>query len=323
MFILALALWEQGFLNCEESDMDAIENNVSKIRKLEKIINDKFSHINAQFVYFKDTHLELREFGHDEGDYYNNLSYFYSLFFERSDIYSGYIYQKINLYNLHYGSLKDGVSIIHDLRTYTNHSLDVNSSHDRIIINHTESWYFKITGNRKPSSNEYEMCLRNLECIVLDILNSIDVCIDMIIEDGRLKDIEAELLNIRDSYCPDCYIEKLFDEVLASLKINLNAHKLTKKYGHEIRSRIELYSFSNQEERKTKIKLRIEEIIFSNKLEECPLGATKIMEAFSIEPGKELGELKKEAIEIACDNRYLTEEEILSKLLTKHGRTDM
>ena len=68
-------------------------------------------------------------------------------------------------------------------------------------------------------------------------------------------------------------------------------------------------------ERDSKIILRIEEILFHEKLGICPLGAKEIMEKFGLKPGKELGDLKRKAIDLAHENPYITKDELLEHLI--------
>ena len=123
------------------------------------------------------------------------------------------------------------------------------------------------------------------------------------------------MLLIKEGYCPDYYIETLFGQVMKALDFQADAHTLSKKYASSIREKIKIYQTLKKEERESKIKLRIEEILFYEKLGICPLSAKEIMEKFGLKPGKELGDLKRKAIVLAHENPYITKDELLECLI--------
>lgn len=59
------------------------------------------------------------------------------------------------------------------------------------------------------------------------------------------------------------------------------AHILTKKYAHSIREKMQIYRTLERDDRECKSKLLIEEKLFSEKLDICPLSAARIMEEFN------------------------------------------
>ena len=52
--------------------------------KIEQI-NELFCELDDGLVFFSDTHQQIREDINNEGAYYNNIDYFYGLFYERCD----------------------------------------------------------------------------------------------------------------------------------------------------------------------------------------------------------------------------------------------
>lgn len=250
----------------------------------------------------------------NEAAYYVNIDYFYGLFFERCEIYRVFIMQKILLFNLMYDEVRSSLSLIHDLRTYKSHTLDKDKSHDKNVIERIEKWHYKLTGRRRLCSADYLICSNELIDLVKKILEAMLCCIKKIEEDSRKDLIIREMLMEKESYCPDFFIEKQFNEVMLSLGLKADAHILTKKWGKNIRDRMKLFGPTSAEVRDEKMKLLLEEILFSKDVDICSLSGERIMSEFGMTPGRELGDMKRKAIELSKDDPYLTEENLLELL---------
>lgn len=281
--------------------------------KIEQI-NELFCELDDGLVFFSDTHQQIREDINNEGAYYNNIDYFYGLFYERCDMYKNIIMQKIQFYNLDYNTVKKSMNLLHDLRTYKSHTLDKNKNHDKLIIENVEKWYFQILGKKRISLEDIELCSIELNKIICIIINSFIKCIEHINSDQKRNKIIEEIIQAKNGYYPDYYIETLFKQVTDKLEPPMDAYILTKKYAKSIRDKMKIYQPIRKEKAEEEIKLIMEEIIFSNKLGICPLSAEDIMKEFQLEPGKKLGKLKKMAIDLADKNLYITKDEILEEL---------
>lgn len=281
--------------------------------KIEQI-NELFCELDDRLVFFSDTHQQIREDINNEGAYYNNIDYFYGLFYERCDMYKNIIMQKIQFYNLDYNTVKKSMNLLHDLRTYKSHTLDKNKNHDKLIIENVEKWYFQILGKKRVSLEDIELCSIELNKIICIIINSFIKCIEHIKSDQKRNKIIEEIIQAKNGYYPDYYIETLFKQVTDKLELPMDAYILTKKYAKSIRDKMKIYQPIRKEKAEEEIKLIMEEIIFSDKLGICPLSAEDIMKEFQLEPGKKLGKLKKMAIDLADKNLYITKDEILEEL---------
>lgn len=281
--------------------------------KIEQI-NELFCELDDGLVFFSDTHQQIREDINNEGAYYNNIDYFYGLFYERCDMYKNIIMQKIQFYNLDYNTVKKSMNLLHDLRTYKSHTLDKNKNHDKLIIENVEKWYFQILGKKRVSLEDIELCSIELNKIICIIINSFIKCIEHINSDQKRNKIIEEIIQAKNGYYPDYYIEILFKQVTDKLELPMDAYILAKKYAKSIRDKMKIYQPIRKEKAEEEIKLIMEEIIFSDKLGICPLSAEDIMKEFQLEPGKKLGKLKKMAIDLADKNLYITKDEILEEL---------
>lgn len=281
--------------------------------KIEQI-NELFCELDDRLVFFSDTHQQIREDINNEGAYYNNIDYFYGLFYERCDMYKNIIMQKIQFYNLDYNTVKKSMNLLHDLRTYKSHTLDKNKNHDKLIIENVEKWYFQILGKKRVSLEDIELCSIELNKIICIIINLFIKCIEHINSDQKRNKIIEEIIQAKNGYYPDYYIETLFKQVTDKLELPMDAYILTKKYAKSIRDKMKIYQPIRKEKAEEEIKLIMEEIIFSDKLGICPLSAEDIMKEFQLEPGKKLGKLKKMAIDLADKNLYITKDEILEEL---------
>ena len=281
--------------------------------KIEQI-NELFCELDDGLVFFSDTHQQIREDINNEGAYYNDIDYFYGLFYERCDMYKNIIMQKIQFYNLDYNTVKKSMNLLHDLRTYKSHTLDKNKNHDKLIIENVEKWYFQILGKKRVSLEDIELCSIELNKIICIIINSFIKCIEHINSDQKRNKIIEEIIQAKNGYYPDYYIETLFKQVTDKLELPMDAYILTKKYAKSIRDKMKIYQPIRKEKAEEEIKLIMEEIIFSDKLGICPLSAEDIMKEFQLEPRKKLGKLKKMAIDLADKNLYITKDEILEEL---------
>lgn len=289
-------------------------DNRSKLLMIsEKIkqINDAVNKMESSILFFSATHQELRLDIEREAAYYVNIDYFYGLFFERCDIYIDFIMQKIMLFNLEYKKTKSSISLIHDLRTYKSHTLDKMKLHDKDVIDTVEKWHFRLTGSKKISDENYLICSNQLINLAEEILDAMLSCIRRIETDERKEYMIREMLMAKDNYCPDFYIESQFNAVMTAVGLKADAHILTKKYGKQIRDKMKVFSSLPAEEHDKKIGLLIEQILFSNDINICPLGGKRIMLEFGLVPGKELGEMKRKAIELSQEDPYRSEEQLL------------
>lgn len=225
--------------------------------KIEQI-NELFCELDDRLVFFSDTHQQIREDINNEGAYYNNIDYFYGLFYERCDMYKNIIMQKIQFYNLDYNTVKKSMNLLHDLRTYKSHTLDKNKNHDKLIIENVEKWYFQILGKKRVSLEDIELCSIELNKIICIIINSFIKCIEHINSDQKRNKIIEEIIQAKNGYYPDYYIETLFKQVTDKLELPMDAYILTKKYAKSIRDKMKIYQPIRKEKAEEEIKLIME-----------------------------------------------------------------
>lgn len=225
--------------------------------KIEQI-NELFCELDDGLVFFSDTHQQIREDINNEGAYYNNIDYFYGLFYERCDMYKNIIMQKIQFYNLDYNTVKKSMNLLHDLRTYKSHTLDKNKNHDKLIIENVEKWYFQILGKKRVSLEDIELCSIELNKIICIIINSFIKCIEHINSDQKRNKIIEEIIQAKNGYYPDYYIEILFKQVTDKLELPMDAYILTKKYAKSIRDKMKIYQPIRKEKAEEEIKLIME-----------------------------------------------------------------
>lgn len=290
------------------------KEKLSTISEKIKQINEAVNKMESSIVFFSSTHQKMRLDIETEAAYYVNIDFFYGLFFERCDIYREFIMQKISLFNLGYENIKFSLALIHDLRTYKSHTLNKEKIHDKNIIDRVEKWYFLLTGSKRLSVGNYIICSNKLIDLVDEILDAMLRCIKQIENDSRKEQMICEMLMAQKEYCPDFYIERQFSEVMTVLGLKADAYTLTKKHGKSIRDKMKVYKLLPQEEHESKLRLLIEEILFSKDINFCPLSGERIMLEFGLTPGTELGKLKRKAIDLSKEDPYLSEEDLLTLL---------
>ena len=295
--------------------MEGKENNLEHIQTQILEINCLFKQLDSSLIFFSCTHQSLRFDITEEAAWQNNIDFFYGLLYERCDIYWNYIVQKMQIYNLNYQYIKEGRMVLHDLRTYKNHTLDRSNIQNKRIIDNVEKWYFKIIGDIKYDKKNIKKCADACNEMVIKILGEIIVCVNYIMNDIHKGQIVIELKRLKDHNYPDWYIEQMFNRCVSVLELqNINTHHLTERYGRDIREKAQIMDIKLLSDRDNYIMLYIEEIIFSERMCWCPLSAEKIMKEYNISPGRELGVLKQKAIELAYKNLYISEKELLDKL---------
>lgn len=295
---------------CTNETLLKIDNIISRI-------NGTIKTFSPEFVFFKPTHQKLR---HDKSEaaYFNNVDYYYGLFFERGDVFKRDILQKIQLYNLDYPMVKTGIDLIHDLRTFKSHTLDKSRPHDRRIINNVEKWYYTTVGSKTPTQSEIIQCSTELNEKALMILECIEACLTRIKVDSNYEAIIQNMVKINSNYFPDFAIEEKFSKAIREMQLSLDATALTKKYSNTIRGKMELLDNTDSEQREINLERCVEELLYTSKDIPCPLSATDIMGIYGISQGKNVGKLKQAAVAIFETDIFMTADEIAEKLIEKY-----
>lgn len=284
-----------------------IEEEISEINKVVKLLN-------PEFVYFKDTQQVLRS-DKTEAAYFNNIDYYYVLFIERDDVFSKFIEEKILLYKLDYQNVISYLEIIHDLRTYKSHRIDMNLQRERNIVNRVKKWYFEYVGTQNPSIEEKILCIPILNKMAYLILLNVHKCLERINKDSRRDSIIDEMKVVQEKYLPDYVIIEEAEKVIKNMQIQVDSYKFVKRFGSQIKKKMELYVNDSKETKIKILKLCIEDVLVKNKIGLCPLSYNRIKEVYQNRTEKELVDLKKRAAQISDDNMFLTAENILQILL--------
>lgn len=290
--------------------LQMIEEKIAKINKIAATLD-------PEFIYFKDTQQILRS-DKTEAAYFNNIDYYYILFFERGDTFSKFVEGKILLYDLDYNKVTSYLEIIHDLRTYKSHRLDMETSRGKKIETHIKKWYFEYVGTKHPSIEEKILCISKLDEIAYLMLRNIYICLVRINEDMRRTSLIYEMRLIKDKYLPDYVINAGTKQVIENMQIQIDSHKFVKKYGSQIKQKMEFYVNINKEKEEENLKLCIEEVMMKNKIGLCPLSYDQIKKAYPNKTPKEIGDLKKRATQISDENIFLNAEKILEILQTEN-----
>lgn len=287
-----------------------IEERITEINELTKLLN-------SEFVYFKDTQQTLRS-DETEAAYFNNIDYYYILFIERGDVFSKFVEEKLLLYELDYNNVTSHLEMIHDLRTYKSHRIDMKTQRGQNIAKHVKKWYFEQVATKNPSADEKVLCIPRLNEMAYLILTNIHKCLERINNDSRRVSLICEMQIIKEKYLPDHVILQVAEDVMENMQVQIDAYKFVKRFGSQIKKRMGIYVNDNEEKRIENLKLCIEDVLMKNKIGLCPLSYDQIKMTYQNRTVKELGDLKKKAGQISDDNMFLTAEEILEKLLIEN-----
>ena len=279
-------------------------------------INEMAKTLNSEFIYFKDTQQTLRT-DKTEAAYFNNIDYYYILFYERGDIFNTFIGEKIRLYELDYKNVTSCLDIIHDLRTYKSHRIDRKGSRGQKIEEQVKRWYFDNVGTKHPSAEKKVICIPILDKMAYLILENIYKCLVRISEDSRKETMIYDMQMVRDKYLPDFVIIEETIKVIENMQIQADPYTVVKKFGSQIKKRMEMYTNTDAQKRHEILKLCIEQIMVENRLGICPLSYEQIKDVYKNRTVSELGALKKRAVQISDENMFLNAEEILEKLLVE------
>ena len=210
-------------------------------------INGAIALLNPEFIYFKDTQQILRS-DKTEAAYFNNIDYYYVLFIERNDIFSKFIEEKILLYELDYKSVMGYLQIFHDLRTYKSHRIDMNLQRGKNIVKHVKKWYFDHVGTQNPSVEEKISCIPILDGMAYLILTNIHKCLEKINKDSRKISLISEMELVQKKYLPDYIIMEAAGKVIKNMQIQVDTYKFVKKFGAQIKKKMENRISTNKEE---------------------------------------------------------------------------
>lgn len=289
------------------TDIDALVYN----------INDIFSAIMKGELFFEVTHAVLRDDIDNEASLYNNIDYYYGLFYERGYIYIDYLIQKMTVYSLDGNKVNKMLKLVHTLRTYKSHTLNRAKPHDNCIIEEAEAWYFVNAGDIHPEKGDVVAAEIALYNQVREVLNTILACVKSISSDSRKAIISAELLAVKEGSFPDYILEEICASVINKLEIKIDSYSFVKKYGSQIREKLRFMKIETEEAREHILSLCIEDILFSKELTLFPLSSDRIKEAYCIGNGKRLGELRRIAKDIYNENIFLNADELLAELIIK------
>lgn len=291
----------------EQITLQVIEEQITEINELAKLLN-------PEFVYFKDAHQTLR-FDKTEAAFFNNIDYYYILFIERGDVFSKFIEEKLLLYELDYKNVTSYLEMIHDLRTYKSHRIDMETQRGQNIAKHVKKWYFEQVANKNPSADEKILCIPRLNEMAYLILTNIHKCLERINNDSRRSFLICEMQITKEKHLPDYVIIQVAEGIIENMQVQIDAYKFVKQFGSQIKKKMGLYVNDSKKKRTENLKLCIEDVLMRNKIGLCPLSYDQIKKIYQNRTAKELGDLKRRAGQISDDNMFLTDEEILQMLL--------
>jgi hypothetical protein len=165
--------------------------------------------------------------------------------------------------------------------------------------------------------NMWQACLQCLLIEAKECLCAINECLNKIIQ---LKDIDIIdewkfklLKNV-----PKYKMESIASQIISQYELQVDVAAFMDKNFEKIIDKISIAKLSNTEQIDGYVKKCIEDIIFSPGSIPCPITGDDIIKEFKV-VGKDIGKLRKEALDIFGNNPYLKKDELIEELKKKYS----
>lgn len=286
--------------------LNQIENLSSEINEITKVLL-------PDTLFFEDVTLKEVKGPSEDSVFLHLVSHIYGLFFERSRINTPYIINQLDLVTENPAFADEFLKIIHNLRTYYSH-INKNNDRDHKIKMNCFMWFYEHGIITPPPSQleEWDKLNKILFDKAIELLNQMKKCVEFLVEDEYYDADEWLVKKKKD--IPDHKLIKLVDEVFETFSlVDLDSYQFVKKNGSKIKKKLETIDFSDFGELNRIVKKIIEQELFTSQDIPCPVSGEDLKLYFDVE-GKELGILKRKAIELHQEDIYRSKDDIINLL---------
>jgi hypothetical protein len=227
-------------------------------------------------------------------------SWYYVLFHEVGKVNIDFVLGRMSAYGLNIGgATPDIFMVVHRLRTFFQHNLDLTDARDRSIYDDCCTWFEGVCGTSIPDVDaDWDMCLTAYLSSTIEFLSTVEQCLECISQDELLPQI------VRDwKYNQSRHIEPHeYDELIRKIASDMgreaiDAVRMRKRYAERWTKELHSLTYGFDFEREAR-KL-IELALLTEASAVIPITGQDILDYFpDIVPGPEVGKLLKLARDI-------------------------
>lgn len=241
-------------------------------------------------------------------------SWLYVLFFETGKIGVRFLEEQFDGYQIdHNCHLAKHTVLIHALRTFSQHNLNLTTTSDMEVLETCNEWFRSACGTSTPTQDEeWFECLKRLLQEATEYLNGLARCLRCIEKDESRNEIQKKWLFRKDHYHPPHEFDALISITAADIGRNFLDIVPFRKRNYD-RWVQQLNLFQNYDFQVEARKL-IEDSIIKDLPSIIPVTGKDIIQHLNIPPGPEIGNLLTIARKKYQDNPYYTKEQLLNTL---------
>lgn len=242
-------------------------------------------------------------------------SWAYVLFHEVGKVNVDFLVERLPIYGLDEDS--DGpnhIQLVHRLRTYFQHNLDLKSARDLALYNDCLAWFKSACGSNNPEAEaEWKQCLVAYLEATSHLLTALDDCLVHISHDELRPQILQEWKSRHDRRIEPHAFDALIAEVASDLgREAINPVKVRKRYIESWTRELDSLAYNFDFEREAR-KL-IERALLHDIAGLLPITGQDILDYFGdVQPGPVVGQLLK-AARTLYENHPCNRQELLQKL---------
>jgi hypothetical protein len=242
------------------------------------------------------------------------VSWLYVLYLEAGKVSVPYLSQRFDAYGLDPGgNIRRHLSTIQKLRTYTQHNLDSEETHDKGTIQDCQIWFSAQCETAVPDSeSEWNRCVMGLPLESLGFLEVLLTLLRLIEKDESRVVICSDWRFRRDRYHSPHEFEAIAPKVASDMgNDSIDAARLVRRnYDRWAQC---LRAFSSGYNFETEARKLIENAILTDLVNLMPITGQDIIREFNLEPGAIVGRLLGEARKL-YQQEPCTREQLLERL---------
>jgi len=281
-----------------------IFNIIDTIKRLCVSLDDdlKFNHII----------LNKPKSHNSELGFYQFVAWLYVFYFEAGKANIEFLDKQLKSYGLETEEIVYHLINVKSLRTYLQHNMNEEKTHDSSIIARCEEWFLKKCKTKIPNSiGHWDNCFDFLIEESYQYLNKITECIGKIEVDESKEEIVKSWVNRKKKYFTPDQVEQLINEIASDIgRPQIDAIKIRLCYHQKWIDALTFYLGDSPEK---ELRKHIEKILLTDLSKVIPITGDDIINAFTISPGNKVGKILKIAMKI-YDNEPCNKNVLMQKL---------
>jgi len=227
------------------------------------------------------------------------VSWLYLMFWEAGKVNVPFVIKRFDAYSLDAdGAVRRHLSVVRELRTYTQHNLSGEEAHDKTTMGNCYAWFSSQCGTAVPDSDdEWSRCVLALlheSLAFLDVLLSV---LRLIEKDESRDVISKEWRFRRSRYHPPHQFEALVSSIASDMGHEyIDPERLVRRNYDKWTQNLKAFSSGYIFE--VEARKLIENAILTDLTNLMPITGVDVIREFSLQPGKLVGQLLETAQEL-------------------------